>query len=117
MAMYEYRVIPAPTKGVKAKGLKSAEDRFAHTLQDIMNEQGKQGWEYQRTDTLPSEERSGLAKKVTVFQNMLVFRRLATTEEADEATPPTPVVTAHREAAPVQDTEEPRLTADADADA
>ena len=40
-----------------------------------MNALGAEGWEYQRSETLPSEERSGLTRRVTTFQNMLVFRR------------------------------------------
>ena len=35
MTVYEYRVIPAPTKGRKAQGIKGAEARFAHALQEI----------------------------------------------------------------------------------
>lgn len=72
---YEYRVIPAPLRGLKGKGLKTAEDRFANALQTVMNEQAHDGWEYLRTDTLPSEQREGLMSKTTVYQNMLVFRR------------------------------------------
>ena len=72
---YEYKVVPAPTRGLKAKGLKTAEDRFANALQTAMNEQAADGWEYLRTDTLPSEQREGLMSKTTVYQNMLVFRR------------------------------------------
>ena len=47
MAAYEYMVIPAPTKGVKAKGIKTVEGRFALALQDVMNKMGVDGWEYQ----------------------------------------------------------------------
>ena len=75
MTAYEYAVVPAPKKGTKARGVKTSEDRFAHALQDIMNEKGAEGWEYIRTDTLPSEERQGLTGRTTVFQNMMVFRR------------------------------------------
>jgi len=75
MSQYEYKVIPAPKTSLKAKGVKSSEERFALTLQTAMNELGADGWEYQRTDTLPCEERSGFTKRVTTFQNMLVFRR------------------------------------------
>lgn len=78
MSQYEYKVVPAPKTGVKAKGIKSSEDRFANALQSVMNNLGADGWEYQRTDTLPCEERSGLTKRVTTFQNMLVFRRTIT---------------------------------------
>lgn len=72
---YEYAVVPAPKKGLKARGVKTAEDRFAHALQTIMNEYGAAGWDYVRTDTLPSEERSGFTGRTTVFQNMMVFRK------------------------------------------
>jgi hypothetical protein len=75
MSHYEYKVIPAPKKGLKVKGVKSSEDRFANALQTSMNALAADGWEYQRTDTLPCEERSGLTGRVTTFQNMLVFRR------------------------------------------
>ncbi len=34
---YEYKVVPAPTRGLKAKGVKTAEDRFANALQAAMN--------------------------------------------------------------------------------
>lgn len=75
MTRYEYKVLPAPQRGVKAKGAKTTEARFAHALMEIMNEMGRDGWEYQRTDTLPCQERVGLTGRTTRFQNMLVFRR------------------------------------------
>ncbi len=52
-------------------------------IQDVLNEASADGWEYLRTDTLPSEERSGLTGRATVYQNMLVFRRPAE-EQTDE---------------------------------
>lgn len=73
--MFEYKVVPAPKRGLKGKGVKGNEGRFANALQTVMNELGKDGWEYLRTDTLPAEEREGLMGRTTVFQNMLVFRR------------------------------------------
>jgi hypothetical protein len=75
MQRYEYKVVPAPKKGKRAKGVKGAEGRFAHALSECMNEMAAEGWDYLRTDTLPSEERSGLTGRATVFQTMLVFRR------------------------------------------
>lgn len=98
MSQFEYKVVPAPKRGEKAKGLKTAEDRFAHTLQTAMNALARQGWEYQRTDTLPSEERSGFTGRVTTYQNMLVFRRevvamnVAATPARVEVTTVTPPV-------------------------
>ncbi|MCO4848017.1 MAG: DUF4177 domain-containing protein [Yoonia sp.] len=92
MSQYEYKVVPAPKKGLKVKGVKSSEDRFAHALETVMNTLGAEGWEYQRSDTLPSEERSGLTGRVTTFQNMLVFRRA--TAVAGDVTEPVVVDTA-----------------------
>lgn len=75
MQQFEYRVVPAPRRGEKARGLKTTEDRFAHALTELMNELARDGWEYWRADTLPCEERAGLTGKTTTFQNLLVFRR------------------------------------------
>lgn len=75
MQVYEFKVVPAPRKGEKARGLKTTADRFAHALALVMNDLAREGWEYLRADTLPCEERSGLTSKVTTYQAMLVFRR------------------------------------------
>ncbi|MGB5067569.1 MAG: DUF4177 domain-containing protein [Albidovulum sp.] len=75
MTRYEYKVIPAPTRGEKAKGAKTPADRFAHAMTLLMNEMGRDGWDYIRADTLPAEERAGFTRKVTVYQNLLTFRR------------------------------------------
>jgi hypothetical protein len=75
MAAYEFKVVPAPRQGLKGRGLRATEDRFAHALETVMNQMGAQGWDYVRADTLPCEERQGLTGRATVFQNMLVFRR------------------------------------------
>jgi len=88
MAKYEYRVVPAPNKAVKKSGVKGAEARFALAIETLMNELAVEGWEYVRSDTLPSEERVGFTSKTTVFRNMLVFRRLrATLAQAPKAAP------------------------------
>ena len=79
---YEYKVVPAPTRGLKAKGVKTAEERFANALQTGMNNLAAEGWEYMRTDTLPSEQREGIMGKTTIYQNMLVFRRPKTVTAA-----------------------------------
>lgn len=84
MPRYEYKVVPAPAKGVKAKGVKRAEDRFALALAQVMNAHGAEGWDYVRADILPAQERSGLASKQTVYHNMLVFRRELADAPAEE---------------------------------
>ena len=75
MTAYEYSVVPAPTKGSKAKGIKGPEARFAHALEELMNEKGAEGWEYIRADTLPSVVRTGLTGSATHWRHVLVFRR------------------------------------------
>ncbi len=87
MTKYEYKVVPAPTKGLKTKGAKRPEDRFALALSEVMNSHGAEGWEYVRADILPTEERSGLTSKQTVYHNLLVFRRQRQ-ELAENAAPP-----------------------------
>jgi len=94
---FEYKVIPAPTKASKVKGLKRGEDKFAASLAAILNEQGAEGWQYQRTDTLPVESRAGLTSHSTAFHNMLIFRRVINEvgrEAHVEITPETPPVSA-----------------------
>ena len=83
--MFEFKVVPAPRRGTKAKGAKGTEARFAVALQDVMNELGAQGWDYVRAETLPCDERVGLTGKATTFQNLLVFRRALKTADAAPA--------------------------------
>ncbi|MEL6702313.1 MAG: DUF4177 domain-containing protein, partial [Pseudomonadota bacterium] len=98
MPRYEYKVVPAPTKGLKARGVKGAEGRFSHAIETLMNDLAGDGWEYQRAETLPSIERAGLTKSTTEWRNLLVFRR-ARTDGAEAFAPellppPDPALTA-----------------------
>lgn len=83
MQRYEFKVIPAPKRGEKARGVKTTEDRFALTLTTLMNDLGAEGWDYVRADALPCEERVGLTGTKTTFQNVLVFRRVLGQVEGD----------------------------------
>ncbi|NBZ86271.1 DUF4177 domain-containing protein [Stagnihabitans tardus] len=83
MSGFEYRVVPAPRRGEKARGVKTTEERFALALTQLMNKLGREGWEYQRSDTLPVEERVGLTGSKTTYQNMLVFRRSLAEQECE----------------------------------
>lgn len=73
--MYEYKVIPSPLRTAKVKGLKTAAERFAHMLEDAVNSEALDGWEFLRSETLPCEERKGLTGTAKSFQSVLVFRR------------------------------------------
>ncbi len=87
MVEYEYRVVPAPSRGKRARGVKGPEGRFANALQDVMNTLAAEGWEYLRSDTLPNDERTGLTSVQTTFRSILVFRRPVPSVPA-QATPP-----------------------------
>lgn len=75
MQQYEYKVVPAPKRGAKHRGLKTTQDRFAFALTELMNDMARDGWEYLRADALPCEEKVGLTGRSTSFHNLLVFRR------------------------------------------
>lgn len=77
MSAYEYRVIPAPRKGEKAKGIKTPEARMAQAMETRLNAFGEEGWEYVRSDVVPMEERSGLTSKNVSYHTVLIFRREA----------------------------------------
>ena len=76
MTHYDYKVVPAPKRAKKVRGVRSGDELFALTLTDAINEVARQGWEYVRVEHLPAEApggwfRSGAAGEQTV----LVFRR------------------------------------------
>ena len=73
---YEFKVVPAPRRGEKARGVKTSEERFALAMTTMMNAMGAEGWDYVRADTLPVDERTGLTGTKTTYQNMMVFRRI-----------------------------------------
>lgn len=84
--MYEYKVISAPERADKVKGLKRPEDRFAHKVEEVLNDMAAAGWSFLRAETLPGEERR-LLRSQSVTHNLLVFYREATdTEHAESHT-------------------------------
>ena len=107
--MFEYKVVPAPAKGTKAKGVKTPHGRFAVTIEQLLNDMGAEGWEFQRAELLPSEERSGLTGSTTNWRNVMIFRRTIVEEvaEGEEKVSHAPAVE------PVHVPQEPVLTATA----
>lgn len=83
MIRYEYKVVPAPSKGIKGKGVRGAEAKFSFALQELMNGMAGYGWEYQRSETLPSIERAGITGTTTEWRNVLVFRRPRTGDASE----------------------------------
>jgi hypothetical protein len=88
MQRYEYKVVAAPHKGVKAKGVRTPEGRFANAIELRLNELAAEGWEFLRAELLPSEERSGLTGSTTNWRNLLVFRREVAVADAAAADVP-----------------------------
>jgi len=81
MPFFEYKVIPAPTIGKKAKGIKGANGRFANAIAEEINQMANDGWEYMHAESLPSIERQGLTrKKREVYQSVLIFKRETSSE-------------------------------------
>lgn len=75
MPRYAYKLVPAPERSAKHKGLKGAA-LFAATLESVLNSLGAEGWEYLRAETLPEDLRAGLTSRKTTYRNLLVFRRI-----------------------------------------
>ncbi|MDE0589222.1 DUF4177 domain-containing protein [Halocynthiibacter sp. C4] len=88
MTAFEYKIVPAPQKGLKGKGMRTTEARFANALTDEVNKMAREGWEYLRSETLPCVERSTLGTKSNSFQSVLVFRREATAENENKLAAP-----------------------------
>ncbi len=93
MVRFEYKAVPAPLRGTKAKGLKTTEDRFSLSVTNALNEHAADGWEFVRVETLPCESRRGLTGTQVTDQSVMVFRRIkhaaASHPETTEAPLPT----------------------------
>lgn len=84
--MYEYKVIPAPERADRIKGLKRPEDRFAHKVEEVLNDMAAAGWSFLRAESLPGEERR-LLRSQSMVHNILVFYREIGSDEQTDAAP------------------------------
>ncbi len=73
--MYEYKVVPAPQRAAKAKGLKTTAERFAHALAERINAEAAGGWQFLRSESLPCEERTRLGGSKLSQQVVMIFAR------------------------------------------
>ncbi|MBJ3762791.1 hypothetical protein ILP92_08540 [Maribius pontilimi] len=86
MSYYEYRVVPAPKEAPRTKGVKDTAARFALGLEEALNAEGRDAWEYQRSETLVVSASQGfLRKTVTETVTVLIYRRWVDTVEAAPA--------------------------------
>ncbi|MBN8291584.1 DUF4177 domain-containing protein [Rhodobacter sp. NTK016B] len=73
--MFEYKVVPAPVRAVRVKGLKTTAERFAHTVAESINAEAAGGWQFVRTETMPCETRSALGATKQTQQVVMIFAR------------------------------------------
>lgn len=85
MSQFEYIAVPAPRKSKAPRKVKGPEAKFAATVTDVMNEMAADGWEYQRAETLPCEERQGFTGKTVKYHSVLIFRRATVAGDAPVA--------------------------------
>jgi len=72
----EYKCVGAPERPKRKRGAKSRSDRVAVAMQEIIDAEAVDGWEYLRTDLVPVEEKSGLfGRTQEVHRAILVFHR------------------------------------------
>lgn len=76
MTSYDYKVVPAPRRARKIKGVKRPEELFAMTLTEAINEVARQGWEYVCTESLVAEgPGSWFRRGSSTEHTVMVFRR------------------------------------------
>lgn len=91
MGHFEYKVLPTPRRTKRAKGVKGEPARFAHMLTELMNVEAAEGWEYYKSETLPTEIRNGMFKgRIETTQTVLVFRRSLESDDQGEILSITP---------------------------
>lgn len=76
MTFFDYKVIPAPKRLKRIKGVSSTAELFSATLAEAINAAAREGWEYLRAETMPASEAGGWFRRgAEVIETVLVFRR------------------------------------------
>ena len=108
---YEYKCVAAPEKARRRRGAKSRTARVAGAMEDILKAEAVDGWEYQRTDLIPIEEKSGLFSRAhEVHRAVMVFRKPLAGSTAPALRAPAQDVEQPKAPVPVQATPEPVAT-------
>lgn len=96
---WEYKAVPAPARARRLRGVRNRAEAFARTFEDVLAEETTDGWEFQRAESLLTEERAGwFGGRRQEWRTLLIFRRAragaplgaaepALTAAAPEATP------------------------------
>lgn len=76
MTYYDYKVVPAPKRVKKIKGISAAPDLFALTLTEAINEVARQGWEYYCSESITVQAPGGWFKRGAIEEQVvLIFRK------------------------------------------
>ena len=75
MARREYRIVTAPDRPKRRAAGKDEAQRFATTLEDLVNEMAAEGWAFERTETMTYSKKKGLFGRVDTPVALLVFAR------------------------------------------
>lgn len=75
MTEYEYRVIPAPAKPARGRDAGGASDGFASIFAETLNDMGREGWLYVRTDAVTERHGRWPFRRWTETRELLVFQR------------------------------------------
>jgi hypothetical protein len=75
MERYEYRLVKAPGPACAASGVHPREDGLAEEILEIMNEAGREGWQFLRRESLAGGRPSGWLRRRAQCHDYLVFRR------------------------------------------
>jgi len=73
---FEYKCVAAPERAKRIRGARTRTERVAMAMEELINEEAVNGWEYLRTDLVPVEEKPGLlSQSREVHRAVLIFRR------------------------------------------
>lgn len=76
MTKYEYKTLPAPRRERRMRGKKSGPEAFAAAIEAVLNDEAAAGWEFQRAESLPCDEKRGVfGRRHEVLHALLIFRR------------------------------------------
>lgn len=76
MTQYDYKVVPAPRKLKRIRGVNSAGELCAATMAETLNAVARDGWEYLRADQVSAAQEGGWFRRGTeVVETVLIFRR------------------------------------------
>lgn len=102
---FEYKCVGAPERPKRLRGT-SRSDRVALAMQEVINAEAVDGWEYLRTDLVPVEEKPGFFSRTQeVHRAVLIFRRESAAARNAQPSRPSLAAAPHSIAAPPEPVE------------